>query len=66
VRVDGERQTGPDADWAHLPDPVAEAIKGLAERLTAVEHLLADATGHKPEADVRPLRPRKGPDSAGG
>jgi serine O-acetyltransferase len=66
VRVDGERPTGPDADWAHLPDPVADAIKGLAERLTEVEHLLADLTGRKPDAEVRSLRPRKGPDSAGG
>jgi serine O-acetyltransferase len=67
VRVDGKRPTGPDADWAHLPDPVADAIKGLAERLTEVEHLLADSTGRKPEAGkVQPLRPRRGPDSAGG
>jgi serine O-acetyltransferase len=66
VRVDGERPTGPDADWAHLPDPVADAIQGLAERLTEAEHLLADLTGRKPEGDVRRLRPRRGPDSAGG
>ena len=30
VRVDGKRPEGPDADWAHLPDPVADAIKALA------------------------------------
>ena len=67
VRVDGKRPTGPDADWAHLPDPVADAIMGLAERLTEVEHLLADLTGRKPEAGkVQTLRPRRGPDSAGG
>ena len=34
VRVDGRRPDGPDADWAHLPDPVADAISGLANRLT--------------------------------
>ena len=33
VRVDGRRPEGPDADWAHLPDPVADAISGLANRL---------------------------------
>ena len=30
VRVDGKRPEGPDADWVHLPDPVADAMKGLA------------------------------------
>ena len=29
VRVEGTRPEGPDADWVHLPDPVADAIKGL-------------------------------------
>jgi serine O-acetyltransferase len=67
VRVEGERPRGPDADWAHLPDPVADAIAGLADRVTELEHLLAEATGRTPEgADVRPLRRRRGPDSAGG
>jgi serine O-acetyltransferase len=28
VRVEGRRPEGPDADWVHLPDPIAEAIKG--------------------------------------
>ena len=27
VRVEGKKPEGPDADWAHLPDPVADAIK---------------------------------------
>ena len=31
VRVDGRRVEGPDADWIHLPDPVAEAIQALVE-----------------------------------
>ena len=67
VRVDGRRPEGPDADWAHLPDPVADAISGLANRLTELEELVAEQTGRKPEgADVRPLRRRGGPDSAGG
>ena len=67
VRVDGKRPVGPDADWAHLPDPVADAIMGLANRLTELEELVAEQTGRKPEgAEVRPLRRRGGPDSAGG
>ena len=67
VRVDGRKPDGPDADWAHLPDPVADAIRGLANRLTELEELVADNTGRKPEgADVTPLRRRGGPDSTGG
>jgi len=72
VRVDGRRVDGPDADWVHLPDPVADAIRGLASRIEAVEHAvaeMADETGTAPppsQADVRPLRPRRGPNPAGG
>jgi len=40
---------------------------GLANRLTAVEELLAELTGRKTEgAEVRKLHRRGGPDSAGG
>jgi serine O-acetyltransferase len=67
VRVDGKRPEGPDADWIHLPDPVADAIRGLANRLTELEELVAEQTGRKPEGgEVKPLRRRGGPDSAGG
>jgi serine O-acetyltransferase len=67
VRVDGRRPEGPDADWAHLPDPVADAISGLANRLTELEKLVAEQTGRKPEGgEVRRLERRRGPDSAGG
>jgi len=67
VRVDGRRPEGPDADWAHLPDPVADAISGLANRLTELEELVAEQTGRKPEgAEIRRLERRRGPDSAGG
>jgi serine O-acetyltransferase len=68
VRVDGKRPSGPDADWAHLPDPVADALKALTTRMTEVEKLVAELTGRKPEerAEVRPFRQRRGPDSAGG
>mgnify|MGYP003287444906 CR=1 FL=1 len=66
VRVDGKKPDSPDADWLHLPDPVADAISGLANRLTELEELVAELSGRKPEGDVRPLRRRGGPDSAGG
>ncbi len=67
VRVDGRRPEGPDADWVHLPDPVADAIRGLASRLTELEEMVAENTGRKPGgAEVTPLRRRGGPDSAGG
>jgi serine O-acetyltransferase len=67
VRVDGKRPEGPDADWAHLPDPVADALSGLAARLNELEGMVAELTGKRPEgADVRPLRRRGGGDSAGG
>src|SRR5919204_3383564 len=32
VRVEGRRPEGPDADWVHLPDPIADAIKELRAR----------------------------------
>ncbi|HEV2770977.1 MAG TPA: serine O-acetyltransferase [Solirubrobacteraceae bacterium] len=68
VRVDGRRLEGPDADWVHLPDPVADAIKSLARRVGALERALAEATGREadPAADVRPLRPVTGRNPAGG
>jgi serine O-acetyltransferase len=78
VRVEGRRPEGPDADWIHLPDPVAEAIKGLSRRIAALEAEPEDQLG--PGADVRPLRrtavsggqpdgranPSVGPNPAGG
>jgi serine O-acetyltransferase len=66
VRVDGRKPEGPDADWVHLPDPVADAISGLANRLNELEELVAEQTGRKPSAEARPLQRRGGPDSAGG
>jgi serine O-acetyltransferase len=72
VRIDGRRPEGPDADWAHLPDPVADAIKGLASRIGALERALAEqgvdpatiAAGEDESAE--PLRPARGPSPAGG
>ena len=68
VRVDGKRPEGPDADWAHLPDPVADAIRGLSKRVSELEALLEEATGRKvePSAEIRPLRNVRGGDPAGG
>jgi serine O-acetyltransferase len=67
VRVDGKKPEGPDADWVHLPDPVADAISGLANRLNELEELVAEQTGRKPApTEARPLERRGGPDSAGG
>jgi len=67
VRVDGKRPEGPDADWAHLPDPVADALRGLALRVNELEGLVADLTGKRPEgAEITPLRRRQGQDPAGG
>ena len=37
VRVEGRKVEGPDTDWIHLPDPVADAIKQLSERIGELE-----------------------------
>jgi serine O-acetyltransferase len=67
VRVEGHPVEGPDSDWIHLPDPIADAIKELSDRITELENRLADATGEDAKgADVTELRPKKGPSSAGG
>ncbi len=57
VRVEGRRTEGPDADWIHLPDPVADAIRGLSSRIVALE--LADGAA-APEEGVAPLPPGDG------
>ena len=66
VRVEGKRPEGPDADWIHLPDPVADAIRSLSDRLAAIEDRLAEIDGRAAEAEVRELKPKQGPSSAGG
>ena len=76
VRVEGRRPEGPDADWVHLPDPVAEAIRGLAGRVEALE-ALADSEPHDGDGQERiraaaarqsdgRTNPSLGPSPAGG
>jgi serine O-acetyltransferase len=67
VRVDGRRPEGPDADWVHLPDPIADAMQRMAARIAELEREVAALHGDEPgEADVVPLRPAQGPNPAGG
>ena len=67
VRVEGKPVEGPDTDWIHLPDPIADAIKELSDRIALLEKRLAETAGEESApADVTELRPKKGPSSAGG
>jgi serine O-acetyltransferase len=72
VRVEGRRPEGPDADWVHLPDPIADAIKSLAGRISALEETADDATGTPGDAtgtpgdgNGHPLRPAATADDRG-
>ncbi len=68
VRIDGRRIEGPDADWIHLPDPIAEAMQALSSRIASLERELAERSDAEPRpaAEVRPLRTVRGPNPAGG
>lgn len=78
VRIDGRRPEGPDADWVHLPDPVADAIKGLASRIGALERAVTEQNGGtaggarapggvpETEPELPQVRPARGPNPAGG
>lgn len=67
VRVEGRRPEGPDADWIHLPDPIADAIKTLSDRIGALEQRLARLDGYDAQrGDGEEPRPRTGRSSAGG
>ena len=67
VRVEGKRVEGPDADWIHLPDPIADAMKALSERIAELEQRLAEVDGgNGPSADSAEIRRRTGRSSAGG
>src|ERR1700761_1251349 len=77
VRVEGRRPEGLDTDWIHLPDPVADAIRGLSSRISALE-VVADEADDPAPGEVRQLRrgagrqpggpsnPSVGPSPAGG
>jgi serine O-acetyltransferase len=70
VRVEGRRVEGPDADWVHLPDPIAEAIKALSTRIAEIERRLAQldggGVGQEKGAQGSELGTRKGRSPAGG
>jgi serine O-acetyltransferase len=67
VKVEGKRVEGPDADWIHLPDPIAEAIKALSERISELEQRIASLDGgEQPAIEEHELQPRTGRSSAGG
>jgi serine O-acetyltransferase len=79
VRVEGRRPEGPDADWIHLPDPVADAIKGLSSRIATLEAVVDDSSANRRDARVATRRgpengsepdgranPALGPNPAGG
>jgi len=66
VRVDGARPEGPDADWLHLPDPIADALTALSARIAELERQLAEARGEPPPGELVPMRRRTGPDPTGG
>jgi serine O-acetyltransferase len=73
VRVEGKRPSGPDADWAHLPDPVADAMDSLSARIAQLERQIEElggtpAPGDEPAGAARQsLRSRRnGPSPAGG
>jgi serine O-acetyltransferase len=69
VRVDGRRPEGPDTDWIHLPDPIAEAIEALSSRIEALERRAqrdSAKDGHGPSKPANQLKPARGRDPAGG
>ena len=68
VRVEGRKPEGPDADWVHLPDPIADALKQMARRIADLEREVATLRGEDPGkiAEVVPLRTSRGPSPAGG
>ena len=67
VRVEGKRIEGPDADWIHLPDPIADAIKALSERIAELERRLGELDGSgEGKAQETRIDARTGRSSAGG
>ena len=69
VRVEGRRLEGPDVDWVHLPDPIADAIKGLSRRIDALERVAGAVDGVAPDGEPTPVADTGravGPNPAGG
>jgi serine O-acetyltransferase len=66
VKVEGRKVEGPDTDWIHLPDPIADAIKRISDRLAAIERRLGELDGGAAEGEVKELRPKQGPSPTGG
>jgi serine O-acetyltransferase len=69
VRVEGRKPEGPDADWIHLPDPIADAMAQLSRRIGELEREVAELRGEGSpavDAEVVPLHPAQGPNPAGG
>lgn len=68
VRVNGNKVEGPDTDWIHLPDPVADALAGMSDRIRDLERQVAELQGEHPDSVPEPpsIRSRPGPDPTGG
>jgi serine O-acetyltransferase len=72
VRVEGRRPEGPDADWVHLPDPIADALKSLSRRIAELEQKHGATSGNGGPDDGQPpyseghVNPTRGPNPAGG
>jgi serine O-acetyltransferase len=64
VRVEGKRPEGPDADWVHLPDPIADALTTLSKRIAALERAAGEDAG--PVTDGSAPSQSVGPNPAGG
>ena len=56
VRVEGKRPEGPDTDWIHLPDPIADAITRLSARIAELEREVAELSGAEPHGRPRCTR----------
>ena len=65
VRVEGRKPEGPDADWVHLPDPIADALKQLSRRIEELEREVAVAArrGASRRGRGRPAASRPRPES---
>lgn len=66
VKIEGKRVEGPDADWIHLPDPVADAIAELAGRIAGLEERIAEADGADKPAKPNGIKSKTGRSPAGG